>query len=47
MKHQLVLIKKNLDERVLKFFKIKSRKKVNLTPWKKITHSVLNNKKQS
>ena len=28
----------------LKFFKIKSRKKVNLAPWKKITHSVLNNK---
>jgi len=36
--------KEKLDERVLKFFKIKSRKKVNLTPWKKITHSVLNNK---
>ena len=36
--------KENLDERVLKFFKIKSRKKVNLAPWKKITHAVLNNK---
>ena len=36
--------KEKLDERVLKFFKIKSRKKVNLTPWKKITNSVLNNK---
>ncbi len=36
--------KEKLDERVLKYFKIKSRKKVNLTPWKKITHSVLNNK---
>ena len=36
--------KEKLDERVLKFFKIKSRKKVNLAPWKKITHSVLNNK---
>ena len=36
--------KEKLDERVLNFFKIKSRKKVNLSPWKKITHSVLNNK---
>ena len=36
--------KEKLDERVLKFFGIKSRKKVNLAPWKKITHSVLNNK---
>jgi len=36
--------KENLDERVLKFFKIKSRKKVNLVPWKKITHAVLHNK---
>ena len=36
--------KENLDERVLKFFKIKSRKKVNLAPWKKITHAVLHNK---
>tara|TARA_B100000963_G_scaffold18965_1_gene14436 strand:+ start:105 stop:1727 length:1623 start_codon:yes stop_codon:yes gene_type:complete len=36
--------KEKLDERVLKYFKIKSRKKVNLSPWKKITHSVLNNK---
>jgi len=38
--------KEKLDERVLKYFKIKSRKKVNLSPWKKITHAVLNNKKQ-
>ncbi len=38
--------KEKLDERVLKFFKIKSRKKVNLTPWKKIKNSVLNNKKK-
>tara|TARA_A100001015_G_scaffold16839_1_gene19682 strand:+ start:552 stop:2174 length:1623 start_codon:yes stop_codon:yes gene_type:complete len=38
--------KEKLDERVLKFFKIKSRKKVNLSPWKKITHLVLNNKKK-
>ena len=36
--------KEKLDERVLKFFKIKSRKKVNLAPWKKITSLVLNNK---
>jgi len=33
-----------LDERVLKFFRIKSKKKVNLSPWKKITHLVLNTK---
>jgi len=38
--------KEKLDERVLKFFNIKSRKKVNLLPWKKITHLVLNNKKK-
>ena len=38
--------KEKLDERVLKFFKIKSRKKVNLSPWKKITHLILNNKKK-
>jgi len=37
--------KEKLDERVLKFFKIKSRKKVNLNPWKKITKLVLNTKK--
>ena len=36
--------KEKLDERVLKFFKIKSRKKVNLYPWKKITQLVLNTK---
>ena len=38
--------KEKLDERVLKFFKIKSRKKVNLLPWKKITRLVLNTKKK-
>ena len=38
--------KEKLDERVLKFFNIKSRKKVNLKPWKKITHLVLNNKRK-
>ena len=37
--------KEKLDERVLKFFKVKSRKKVNLNPWKKITRKVLNTKK--
>mgnify|MGYP001412851393 FL=1 len=36
--------KEKLDERVLKFFKIKSKKKVNLSPWKKITKLVLNTK---
>ena len=36
--------KEKLDERVLKYFKIKSKKKVNLKPWKKITHLVLNTK---
>ena len=34
----------NLDERVLKFFKVRSKKKVNLNPWKKITKLVLNTK---
>ena len=38
--------KEKLDERVLKFFNIKTRKKVNLLPWKKITHLVLNNKRK-
>ena len=37
--------KEKLDDRVLKFFNIKSRKKVNLNPWKKITKQVLNSKK--
>ena len=36
--------KEKLDERVLKFFKIKSKKGVNLLPWKKITKLVLNAK---
>ena len=36
--------KEKLDERVLKFFKIKSKKNVNLLPWKKITDMVLNTK---
>ncbi len=36
--------KERLDERVLKYFKIKSKKKVNLNPWKKITQLVLSTK---
>ena len=36
--------KEKLDERVLNFFKIKTKKKVNLQPWKKITHLILNTK---
>ncbi len=36
--------KEKLDERVLKYFNIKSKKKVNLLPWKKITNLVLNTK---
>ena len=35
----------NLDKQVLKYFKLKPRKKVNLLPWKKITKTVLNTKK--
>ncbi len=34
-----------LDKQVLKYFKLKPRKKVNLLPWKKITQTVLNTKK--
>ncbi len=34
-----------LDKQVLKYFKIKSRKKPNLSPWKKITNITLNTKK--
>ena len=36
--------KEKLDERVLNFFKIKSKNKVDLKPWKKITNLVLNTK---
>ena len=36
--------KEKLDDRVLNFFKIKSKNKVNLQPWKKITRLVLNTK---
>ena len=34
-----------LDKQVLKYFKIRSKKKPNLTPWKKITNVTLNTKK--
>ena len=36
--------KEKLDQRVLEYFKIKSKKKVNLLPWKKITKLVLTTK---
>ena len=45
MKHQLVLIRENLDKQVLDYFKIKIKKKVNLNPWKKITKIILQYKK--
>ena len=35
----------NLDKQVLEYFKVKSKKKVNLNPWKKITKTILNTKK--
>ena len=35
-----------LDKQVLKYFKIKPKKKVNLKPWKKITNTVIKNKKE-
>ena len=34
-----------LDKQVLDYFKVKSKKNVNLNPWKKITKTVLNTKK--
>ncbi len=37
--------RENLDKQVLNYFKIKSKKNVNLNPWKKITKVVLNQKK--
>ena len=37
--------KEKLDQQVLDYFKLKSKKKVNLNPWKKITKVVLNPKK--
>ena len=36
--------KEKLDERVLKYFNIKSKKKVDLEPWRKITNLVLKTK---
>ena len=36
--------KENLDKQVLDYFKIKSKKKVNLKPWKKITKIILHTK---
>ena len=33
--------KENLDKQVLNYFKLKSKRKVNLNPWKKITKTVL------
>lgn len=36
--------KENLDHQVLEYFKIKTKRKVNLKPWKTITNVVLNNK---
>jgi CTP synthase len=37
--------RENLDRQVLKYFKIKSKKKINLNPWKKITKIILHTKK--
>ena len=37
--------RENLDTQVLDYFKVKSKKKVNLNPWKKITKIVLSTKK--
>ena len=37
--------RENLDTQVLEYFKVKSKKKVNLNPWKKITRTVLHTKK--
>ena len=37
--------KENLDKQVLEYFKIKTKKKVNLNPWKKITKVILHTKK--
>ncbi|MDC0330641.1 CTP synthase [Candidatus Pelagibacter sp.] len=37
--------RENLDKQVLEYFKMKSKKKVNLNPWKKITKTILTTKK--
>ena len=38
--------KEKLDIQVLNYFKLKSKKRANLNPWKKITKIILQNKKQ-
>ncbi len=38
--------KEKLDKRVLDYFKLRSKKSVSLSPWKKITNIILNTKKQ-
>ena len=38
--------REKLDLQVLSYFKMKSKKPVNLNPWKKITKIILNNRKQ-
>jgi CTP synthase len=38
--------REKLDVQVLNYFKLKSKKSVNLNPWKKITKIILNNRKQ-
>ena len=38
--------REKLDVQVLSYFKLKSKKSVNLNPWKKITKIILNKKKQ-
>ena len=37
--------RENLDTQVLEYFKIKTKKKINLDPWKKITKIILHTKK--
>jgi len=38
--------KEKLNKQVLKYFNVKPKKKANLTPWKRITSTVLNSKKE-
>ena len=38
--------REKLDVQVLNYFKLKSKKSVNLNPWKRITKIILNNRKQ-
>ena len=38
--------KEKLDKRVLDYFKLRSKKSVSLSPWKKITKIIINTKKQ-